>query len=204
MPRKLKVYQTSLGFFDLAVAAPSMKAALDAWGSSHNNLFQQGFAKESEDGAVIAAAMAKPGVVLRRPVGSAKPFKEKAELPTAASLDSAPVSRATPKKMTKLNQHKATDPEKERAAAAAFEKEQRRREQQRQREEAEAAKARQRRKVAIAKAEKALEQARVEHEKRVALIQKDREAVEHRARAEEERWEKLRSHLEEALRSTSE
>jgi colicin import membrane protein len=30
MPRKLKVYQTSLGFFDLAIAAPSMKAALDA------------------------------------------------------------------------------------------------------------------------------------------------------------------------------
>ena len=28
MARKLKTYQTSLGFFDLAIAAPSMKAAL--------------------------------------------------------------------------------------------------------------------------------------------------------------------------------
>jgi hypothetical protein len=28
MPRKLKVYQTSQGFYDLAIAAPSMKAAL--------------------------------------------------------------------------------------------------------------------------------------------------------------------------------
>ena len=28
MPRKLKVYQTSLGFFDSAIAAPSMKAAM--------------------------------------------------------------------------------------------------------------------------------------------------------------------------------
>jgi hypothetical protein len=27
MARKLKTYQTSLGFFDLAIAAPSMKAA---------------------------------------------------------------------------------------------------------------------------------------------------------------------------------
>ncbi len=31
MPRKLKTYQTSLGFYDLAISAPSMKAALDAW-----------------------------------------------------------------------------------------------------------------------------------------------------------------------------
>ena len=44
MARKLKTYQTSLGFFDLAIAAPSMKAALQAWGSK-TNLFHQGFAK---------------------------------------------------------------------------------------------------------------------------------------------------------------
>jgi colicin import membrane protein len=42
MARKLKTYQTSLGFFDLAIAAPSMKAALQAWGSE-TNLFHQGF-----------------------------------------------------------------------------------------------------------------------------------------------------------------
>jgi hypothetical protein len=33
MARKLKTYQTSLGFFDLAVAAPSMKAALEGRGA---------------------------------------------------------------------------------------------------------------------------------------------------------------------------
>jgi hypothetical protein len=32
MARKLKTFQTSLGFYDLAVAAPSMKAALDESG----------------------------------------------------------------------------------------------------------------------------------------------------------------------------
>jgi hypothetical protein len=69
MARKLKTYQTSLGFFDLAIAAPSMKAALEAWGAD-SNLFHQGAAKESDDPDVIAATMAKPGVVLRRPVGS--------------------------------------------------------------------------------------------------------------------------------------
>jgi hypothetical protein len=31
MARKLKTYQTSLGFFDLVIVAPSMKAALEAW-----------------------------------------------------------------------------------------------------------------------------------------------------------------------------
>ena len=81
MARKLKTYQTSLGFFDLAIAAPSMKAALEAWGAD-SNLFHQGAAKESDDPDIIAAAMAKPGVVLRRPVGSDGSFGERAELPT--------------------------------------------------------------------------------------------------------------------------
>ena len=53
MARKLKTYQTSLGFFDLAIAAPSMKAALEAWGAD-SNLFHQGAAKESDDPDVIA------------------------------------------------------------------------------------------------------------------------------------------------------
>ena len=65
MARKLKTYQTSVGFFDLAIAAPSMKAALEAWGSE-TNLFHQGFAKETDDPAIVAATLAKPGVVLRR------------------------------------------------------------------------------------------------------------------------------------------
>jgi hypothetical protein len=64
MPRKLKVYQTSLGFFDLAIAAPSMKAALEAWGAG-SNLFHQGVAKESDDRKVIDAAMEKPGTILQ-------------------------------------------------------------------------------------------------------------------------------------------
>ncbi len=80
MARKLRTYQTSLGFFDQAIAAPSMKAALEAWGAD-SNLFHQGAARESDDPDVIAATMAKPGVVLRRPVGSNGPFGEHADLP---------------------------------------------------------------------------------------------------------------------------
>lgn len=43
MARKLNVYQTSFRFFDQAIAAPSMKAVLEAWGSN-SNLFHQGVA----------------------------------------------------------------------------------------------------------------------------------------------------------------
>ena len=75
-------------FFDLAVAAPSMKAALEAWGSK-NNLFQHGFAKVSEDPKVVAATMAHPGVVLRRPVGSTGAFGEHAQLPTDLPVGNA-------------------------------------------------------------------------------------------------------------------
>src|SRR5919109_968703 len=80
MARKLKTFQTSLGFYDLAIAAPSMKAALDAWGAG-SNLFHQGVAKETDDPDVIAATMAKPGVILRRPAGSSGRFAEHSDLP---------------------------------------------------------------------------------------------------------------------------
>src|SRR5436190_19607173 len=63
MARKLKTYQTSLGFFDQAIAAPSKKAALEAWGADINH-FHQGAAKESHDPDVIAATMANPGARL--------------------------------------------------------------------------------------------------------------------------------------------
>jgi colicin import membrane protein len=81
MPRKLKTFQASLGFYDLAIAAPSMKAALEAWGAG-SNLFHQGFAKETDDADVVAATMSRPGVVLRRPAGSNGRFREDADLPT--------------------------------------------------------------------------------------------------------------------------
>ena len=93
MAKKLKTYETSLGFFDLAIAAPSMKAALEAWGAD-SNLFHQGAAKQSEDPDVVAATMAKPGVMLKRPVGSNGSFKEHAELPTNLGDATARPSKA--------------------------------------------------------------------------------------------------------------
>src|ERR1700739_4044657 len=81
MARKLKTYRTSLGFFDLAIAAPSMKAALEAWGAG-SNLFHQGVARETDDPDVVAATMSKPGAVLKRPAGSTGRFAEHSDLPS--------------------------------------------------------------------------------------------------------------------------
>jgi colicin import membrane protein len=201
MPRKLKTYQTSQGFYDLAIAAPSMKAALEAWGAS-SNLFHQGFAKESDDSEVIAAAMEKPGIVLRRPVGSNSAFSEHSDLPSAASLDAPRRTGARPEKVKPVKERKIDD-KAERRAAAAFEKEQRRREKQREKEEAAAEVVRARRKAAMEKAEKAIEDAEREHEEAVAAIEKDLAAVQRRADAEQERWEKHKERLDEALRKAS-
>jgi colicin import membrane protein len=202
MPRKLKVYETSQGFYDLAVAAPSMAAALRAWGASEM-LFQKGFAKQSDDERVIAAAMARPGVVLRRPVGSNKRFQEHAELPTVASLTEHLRRGDVPREGIKPPKLKKIDEKAERKAAAAFEKEERRRELQRQKEEAAAAKVRARRHAAIERAKLALDDARREHDERGALIEKEREALERRAADEEIRWEKAKSRLEAALQKAS-
>src|SRR5205807_3113033 len=95
--RKLKTYQTSLGFYDQAVAAPSMKAALEAWGAS-SNLFHQGAARETDDPDIVAATMASPGVVLRRPVGSDGAFTEHAALPTDLGEDDAKPKRKSKSK----------------------------------------------------------------------------------------------------------
>src|SRR5690242_9060360 len=51
------------------------------------DLFHQGVAKGTNDPEMIAATMAHPGVVLRRPVGSNGPFREQAKLPDHLSTE---------------------------------------------------------------------------------------------------------------------
>src|SRR6185437_8862102 len=118
MPRKLKTYQTSLGFFDLAIAAPSMKAAAEAWGGNIED-FGRGFAKQTDDPEVVTAAMAKPGVVLKRPVGSDARFSEHAKLPK--DLPEGTEERSAKPKLK--SQPKRIDDKSTRAAALAFERE---------------------------------------------------------------------------------
>src|SRR5688572_13662952 len=199
MARKLKTFTTSAGFFDLAVAAPSMKAALEAWGSK-NNLFQHGFAKVSEDPKIVAATMAHPGVVLRRPVGSTGTFSEHAQLPTDLPVGKA--KHAPAKRSAKRPEPptKAVDDKTAREAARAFEKQQKRRDSERRREEANRQRERERRERAIAAAEAALEQARQDHEARLEDIEKDRALLDKKSQAEDARWRKKKEELEAELR----
>lgn len=197
MAGKLKVYQTSLGFFDLAIAAPSMKAALEAWGAE-SNLFHQGAAKESDDPQVIAATMSKPGVILKRPVGSNGPFGEHAELPylSGDELDDGP---GKPGRKQRKQPARKIDDGAARRAASEFEKSQKQLESERRRQEAARIKERERREKAVAKAQAVLEKARREHDARANAIEGERAALEKRAQAEEVRWQEQKERLEAAL-----
>jgi hypothetical protein len=199
MARKLKIYQTSLGFFDLAIAAPSMAAALRAWGSD-TNLFQQGFAKETDDPAIVAATLAKPGVVLRRPVGSDGAFSERAQLPKELPIDKVEERTAKPRATTREPPAQKVDDQAAREAALAFERERKRRESERRKEAAAREQERKRREQAIAKAEAALEEAKREHDTKVEEIERERAALERRSQAEDARWAKQKAELEAALR----
>jgi hypothetical protein len=203
MARKLKTFQTSLGVYDLAIAAPSMKAALEAWGAG-SNLFHQGVAKETDDPDVVAATMSKPGVVLKRPAGSNGRFAEHSDLPS--DLGSAGKGRRREGRRAKPA--KGSPPEiserDSRKAAAEFEKEQKRREAERRGEEAARERDRERREKATAKAQAMLDKADREHAKRAADIQAEVDALEKRSRAEDDRWAKERERLQAALRRARE
>jgi hypothetical protein len=89
---RLKVFVTSDGLTDYVVATSSRPKALAAWGA-HQDLFKTGGARETDDPALVKAATAQPGEVLRRPantkdalakVAKAKPAKPKG--PSKAAL----------------------------------------------------------------------------------------------------------------------
>ena len=81
MPRsqKLKVYRTPIGFHDAYVAAPSQKAALEAWGSDVN-LFARGIAEIVADETLMKEPLSSPGRVIRRLRGTRE--EQIAALPT--------------------------------------------------------------------------------------------------------------------------
>jgi hypothetical protein len=203
MSRKLKTFQTSLGFYDLAISAPSMKAALEAWGAG-SNLFHQGVAKETDDPDVVAATMSKPGVVLKRPAGSNGRFAEHSDLPSnLGSAEKEDRRENRREKPTKRAAPKISERDAQKAAAE-FEKEQKRREVERQREEAARQRDRERRERATARAQAALDKAQREHEERAESLDVERAAIEKRVEAEDARWESEKERLTAALRRARE
>lgn len=108
--QKLKVFKTPIGFHDAYVAAPSQKAALEAWGSDAD-LFARGSAEQVTEPKLMAAPLERPGEVikvlrgteaeqvaalgkaavtkLRKRKGGSKPAKVRKPKPSRASLDAA-------------------------------------------------------------------------------------------------------------------
>lgn len=195
MTRKLKTFTTSIGFFDVAVSAPSMKAALEAWGAGFN-LFHHGLARQTDDPSIVSATMARPGVVLRRPVGTHKAFTENAEV--SAALPARKFKASQPRKSTRPP--KPADGKQSRTAALAFEREQKRRERQSRKEEAALQKEGHRRDRAIAAAESALEAAENAHKRTVQEIATAQAALDRRSDREEARWKKEHEKLQDGLR----
>ena len=92
MAARLKVFVTSDGLTDYVVAVSSRAKALAAWGV-RQDVFKEGAAHETDDPALVKAALARPGEVLRRPAGTRgelarlKPVKaEKPKGPSKAQL----------------------------------------------------------------------------------------------------------------------
>ena len=68
--RKLKVYRMAVGFHDAYVAAPSQKAAIEAWGSD-KDVFTRKQAELVEDPKLTEEPLARPGEVVKRLRGTA-------------------------------------------------------------------------------------------------------------------------------------
>jgi hypothetical protein len=98
MAPRLKVFVTSDGLTDYVVAVSSKAKALAAWGS-HLDLFKAGSAHETDDPALVKAATAQPGEVLRRPAGTRG---ELAKLKVARPKAAAGPSKAALKKVADL------------------------------------------------------------------------------------------------------
>jgi hypothetical protein len=188
MARKLKVYRTSAGgFFELAVAAPSMKAAAEAWGAD-TDIFERGYAEQTDDPKVVEAAMAAPGVVLRRPIGSHGEFSGHASLPKAPRVSRKQSGHAPERAGAEEKSSRKVD---EKAKQAAALKKQREREalQRQKQEEAERERARKERERMVAKANADFERARTRHDEALKALTRRREELDKDEAREMERWE---------------
>jgi hypothetical protein len=132
--KRLKVFQAQLGFYDTVVAAPSQKAALAAWGAGASE-FAKGFASVTTDPAAVDQALAHPGKVLKRPLGSKGAFKLEADR-IAIPRSARPSAGAS--KAAKERKHRAVEKRKtaEREIEKARQQELREMKQLRQREAA--------------------------------------------------------------------
>ncbi len=165
-----------------------------------HNAFQHGFAKQTDDPAIIAATTAKPGVVLKRAVGSSGPFQEHAELPR--TLPNLKPPKLEKRDASKASRPKASTPEPEKTKKAdviSFEKARANREKERAKEEARLDREREARRSAVQKAKAALQKAKDAYEAQIEVIEREREKLDQREEREKEKWASDRKRLEDAI-----
>lgn len=120
--QKLKVYRTAAGFYDAYVAAPSQKAALEAWGSERD-LFARGIAELVTDPALTAEPLASPGTVVKHSRGTTA--EQIAALPapakrtTTAKTDTGAKGKSTPKRRQEPKPKPTPKPKRDEIDAAA-------------------------------------------------------------------------------------
>lgn len=181
--QKLKVYRTPIGFHDAYVAAPSQKAALEAWGSDAN-LFARGLAEIVTDDALTREPLEQPGKIVKRLRGSEEEH-----------LAALPVDRPKPKqaKTTSESSSRAPGRAASRKASPAKPKP-----KPRPRPSREALEAAERDLEALEKRQKEEDQALRDREQE---LQRERRALEHakehdRIAAEEKVEQERRMHSE--------
>lgn len=114
MAQRLKVFVTSDGLTDYVVAASSRAKALAAWGA-HQDLFKTGGAHETNDAALVAAATATPGEVLRRTADTHAVLARTPSVPKRM-----PPSRAAREKVAKLERDLADETARHQTELAAI------------------------------------------------------------------------------------
>lgn len=123
MARALKVYRTAIGFHDAYVAAPTQKAALEAWGADRN-LFASGRAEIVDDPKLTRVPLTQPGKVVKVLRGTtAEQFAALGKSPTrrkrsVRSSDSAPKSASRPSRALLDKAERALESAKDRHESA--------------------------------------------------------------------------------------
>ena len=144
--------------------------------------------------------MKKPGVVLKRPVGSTGPFGEHAELPK--NLGQVRGKKRAPARPAPKTKKAAATPDKaaDRKTAQAYERERQRRKRKEAKEEAATQKERERKQQAVDKAQAALNAAERKLTERAAELKGELEIIEDRIRSEGDDWREEEQRLKADLR----
>lgn len=174
MPRKLKVFRTPIGFDDAYVAAPSQKAALEAWGAEAN-LFARGVAEQVTDPRLTAEPLKHPGEVIRVSRGDLE-----AQLKALGPRKKKPAAKPGPKPKGAARSKRTVSPKKPAKPRPPPKRDR------------------------VDRAEAALAEAREKQRKERAALEKQREALEHKLDVLKQRQEKEAARLEAQLEAARE